>query len=584
MERNGSLKESRVSSVSELLRIKSYFKKGSGLVYLFVVMVLVLSLPSYGSVGVQRQAVSQTFKLTSAERKLVDAVARGEGVSFMTGDPARDDPAHGSSWSEGRTLRAKVIKDLVTGANWATKVRSAGVVIFGARIVGRLDFNNAHLQFPLKLEHCLLIEPIVLYGARSESISLAGSYIAGTIKGLQIAFPEERISVWAQGVRVDGNLILNSGFSGKGKVDLVQARIGGILDCNSSTIANPGGYAIDASLAQIGDGVSLANLKAKGSISFAEAKIGGNLLAKGATIDNHDGVAFTAERAKIGGDVWLNSDFTANGKVSLEGAEIAGNLDCGKGNFRAGRDGSALDLLQAKIAGALSLWDVVIDGDLALAYAHVGVLLDNSDSWPLPGTLKLDGFVYGEIAPTAPTDADSRIKWLGLQGTEVFRSQPYEQLAKVLRANGDDAGAKKVFIAKENSVSRLASLGIFQRAWNCVLFLTIGYGYYPWRAVWFIGGFVGLGAVLFRGGYKKGLMIPAEEGAIAQWLPFNSIVFSLETFLPLVELRQARHWTPAAQKGLSGRMLRVYLWVHIMLGWFFASMLVAGITGLVRGG
>ena len=31
-----------------------------------------------------------------------------------------------------------------------------------------------------------------------------------------------------------------------------------------------------------------------------------------------------------------------------------------------------------------------------------------------------------------------------------------------------------------------------------------------------------------------------------------------------------------------GAYLRWYLWAHILLGWFFTSMFIAGVTGLVR--
>jgi hypothetical protein len=76
---------------------------------------------------------------------------------------------------------------------------------------------------------------------------------------------------------------------------------------------------------------------------------------------------------------------------------------------------------------------------------------------------------------------------------------------------------------------------------------------------------------------------------------FNALIFSVNTFLPLVDLYQDKFWLPNSQKGPTvlhvfgvslgpslGSLLRWYLWLHIMAGWFFASMFVAGVTGLVR--
>lgn len=302
--------------------MNSRVKIGIGIIVLFVGIVAVISLPSRGFAEGRSENSSLVMKLTPAERKLVDAVARGEVASFLTGDSVHDDPIHGSGWGEQRTLRATVIMDLVTRANSARKVRSAGVIVLGARIVGELNFENAHLQFPLGLEHCFIYEPIRLFRAWSQAISLAGSYIAGTVGGGQTVFPEDRISVLADGIRTDGNLILNSGFGGKGAIRLAQARIDGLLDCSHSTIVNPGGYAIDASEAHISDDVFLNNLKAKGGVSFVEARVGGNLVATGTTIDNLDGFALAASGAAIDGNVSLNFDFTADGKCPLKARRL----------------------------------------------------------------------------------------------------------------------------------------------------------------------------------------------------------------------------------------------------------------------
>ncbi|MGO9604146.1 MAG: hypothetical protein ACLQAT_12230 [Candidatus Binataceae bacterium] len=92
--------------------------------------------------------------------------------------------------------------------------------------------------------------------------------------------------------------------------------------------------------------------------------------------------------------------------------------------------------------------------------------------------------------------------------------------------------------------------------------------------------------------------------------PFNGFIYSLETFLPLVNLQFAKHWLPAAKLSPQpsvdllehlrhwpfrwlppwhhdfgpkfGKHLRWYFWLHILAGWFLTTMFVAGVTGLVR--
>ena len=41
---------------------------------------------------------------------------------------------------------------------------------------------------------------------------------------------------------------------------------------------------------------------------------------------------------------------------------------------------------------------------------------------------------------------------------------------------------------------------------------------------------------------------------------------------------------PNPNRGPCGRFLRVYLWVHIALGWLLTTLFVAGLTPLVRSG
>ncbi len=63
--------------------------------------------------------------------------------------------------------------------------------------------------------------------------------------------------------------------------------------------------------------------------------------------------------------------------------------------------------------------------------------------------------------------------------------------------------------------------------------------------------------------------------------PFNAFVYSLEVFVPLVDLHQESYWLPDANAAY-GWLLRLYFWVHIALGWISSTLLVAALTGLVR--
>src|SRR5437879_1647344 len=78
----------------------------------------------------------------------------------------------------------------------------------------------------------------------------------------------------------------------------------------------------------------------------------------------------------------------------------------------------------------------------------------------------------------------------------------------------------------------------------------------------------------------------------------HAFVYALENFLPVVELYQGEYWRPNPLHGtkgrsrilarefdfglVPGRLLRWYLWFHILAGWTLTPLLFAGLSGLVR--
>jgi hypothetical protein len=151
--------------------------------------------------------------------------------------------------------------------------------------------------------------------------------------------------------------------------------------------------------------------------------------------------------------------------------------------------------------------------------------------------------------------------------------------------------------------------GKWARVWDLILRYTVGYGYYPGRALWCLIVLAVFGGVLFLGGYSAGNIVPTDKDAYAsfrknQLLPdhyerFCPLIYSLENPFPLVKLEQADRWQPdpnpdnSAHSTVTGprflvhslasaKMLRVIRWFQILLGWFFASMGISCVTGLVR--
>lgn len=250
-------------------------------------------------------------------------------------------------------------------------------------------------------------------------------------------------------------------------------------------------------------------------------------------------------------------------------------------------------------------------GQVDLRWARVGTIWDDADTWPQAGNIWLDHFQYHHIHHGAPTDVKRRLEWLRRQPEETgqpFNPQPYEQCAAVLKKMGDESAARQILIAKEEDRAERDwnSMNGPARVWHGLLGSTIAHGYEPWRVWKPMLGIIVLGAVLFFAGRWCSLMQPTSDRAFrtdgnewktqrSDYPTFNAIVYSLDEFLPIINLRQGDHWIPNASDAVNDRegfwgfvlrrmagLLRLYLWCHILAGWVLSTLFVASVTGIIR--
>ena len=466
--------------------------------------------------------------LTPAERQLLERVAGGEEADFSSPDEAQNDPAQGAAWGPERTIRAALLYWLCTDPQAAACVPPKGIRIRGARIQGPLDFEGATLLHRLFLIRCAIPEGILLTDARTRRIELSGSHIR---------------ELHADGLTVDGDLVL-SGLTCIGAVRLRGARIGGSLSCRGARLENPNGDALSA------DGMT------------------------------------------VEGDVFLNQGFHATGAVWLLGAHIRGSLSC-RGARLENPNGDALRAERSTVEESVFLDGLELNGGLNFQYARLGVIVDDEGSWPQRGRLRIDGLEYeGFAGDRTPMDARRRLEWLRRQLPD-FRPQPYDQLAQVFRRMGLEAEAVEVLIAKQEDLIRYGKLSRWGKLTRRILGVTIGHGYRPWRALLWSLAFVIIGALIFGWADAYHLMAPSSpeiltdplyraSGTIPPDYPrFQALAYSLDAFLPIVDLHQEGFWLPDAGKPL-GALIRLYLWIHIASGWLLSTLFVSGVTGLVR--
>jgi len=516
-------------------------------------------------------STTQFGALSPAEMKLV--LAAPEGVLAVCGpsdddqdranDPSlADNEPHG--WGGDRQIRAEFIRWLCVDGRARYHIDPRGIQVQGAKITGRLDLSWVAVPFPLGLFNCRLTDNAYLVSIEIPDLDFRGSWFQ--------ALDCDR-------AKVKGSVFLSRGFRAQGEVRLVGAQIAGDLDCDGGTFMNPPRENISGSgTALNGDGITVMgniflreNFRAEGEVYLIGAQINGDLNCAGGGFINplkqglrESGAALRADRASVNGSVLFRDGFGADGSVVLRSARIGGYFDCRNGTFRA---------------------------DLDCSNASAGSIRDDEKSWPDQGRLHLNGFIFDRIYE-GPQDAQSRLKWLGLQPEKpaarrkFAAPQAYLQLAKVLREAGDDHGAKRVLVEMEH---RRGSQNFIDAVWRSVFRVTIGYGYCPLWAFWEVLVLIVLGWAVYERSYVIRNIVPTDKDAYVAfkhdgqppgYYPgFVPLIYSLENSLPLVKLGQTEKWQPDP---ISAIYLRYFLWFQILLGWFLATLFVAGVTGVVH--
>ncbi len=600
------------------------------------------SLQQSPAYKLQRMARTRFRKLSECETKLLKAVATGD-LAICGPMPSDSDemPSAKDAASRYDNLRVELLRWLCVDPVARKLVDPKGIQVYGAYIRESLDLSFVAVPFPLSFTRSLFVKEInlsysalinfdasgsYLHGIEAEHLSdrnefdlgnatsegevvLTGSTLGGDLIFIGSTVKNHgAIALLADSLKVSGNVLLSEGFNADGQVILIGSDIGRNLNCARGRFNNRGGFALSADDLKVGGSVFLHDgFSAEGEVRLIGADIGHNLDCVRGAFKNPSAIALLADDLRVGGYVALRDGFNAEGGVSLMGANIGDQLTCIDGTFKnpngvavsaeglnVSRDADfgagnrsfelegTLDLHGAEIKGGLQLLPKSVSNEWALDLREVTAtnFHDKQSGWPVYNNLKLDGFVYGHIDNDSPKDAKKRVEWLRRQGAAHFAIQPYEQLAKVLREEGDDAGARAVLIKMHVDQFWNTKIGFLERCKSVVLWATIGYGYAPWRALWGIALLVVTGFFLFRRGIRRGWIISTEEHP-ERYKPFSPLTYSLETLLPLVDLYQSKHWIPDANTR-DGRNLRRYLWFHTLAGWFFASMLIAGVTGLVQ--
>jgi hypothetical protein len=202
-------------------------------------------------------------------------------------------------------------------------------------------------------------------------------------------------------------------------------------------------------------------------------------------------------------------------------------------------------------------------------------------------------------------DATRRIRLLSR--LEPVDSRPWEQVARVLRDNGDPSGAEEVLIAYRRHQRRTHTASRRHR-WRRLLDvledLSVGYGYRPQRALFFLVALVmavtvSLAPAEWRAPMRTtdaagivytptGALTPATTTASSTTSRcgagkvrcLNPVLYAVDTVIPIIDLKQRSSWYPTSDAG--GRWLDWWLNTCTILGWLISTVLVLSLTRFGR--
>ena len=161
----------------------------------------------------------------------------------------------------------------------------------------------------------------------------------------------------------------------------MRAVVDGQLNLAGTTLANPGGIALNGDGLTVGQNLLCRELVAEGQVLLRNAHIRGQLVLNDASLRNPNGSALHANRLTVDKDLLCNGRFSAVGEVNLLAAQIGGQFDLNgslenpnglvlNGNgLNVGRSMHCHTSFRAR--GEVNLVNAKVGGEVALAGAAV---------------------------------------------------------------------------------------------------------------------------------------------------------------------------------------------------------------------
>ncbi len=411
------------------------------------------------------------------------------------------------------------------GSETATLEAPANVRLQDCHFTERVKLADCHFHGSLTLARCRF----------DKGLDLSGSTVDGDLVLRDPSIPsppEKRRAMVLSGVRVGGQLLIS------------RPRVDGAIDAAS---VNTERLNVNLAAAHV-DSLNFMGLVANGASFVAPAQS-------------------ALELASLG-----LSNASVKNALSLRNLRIR-----------------TLRMHEANI-GDLTEFDAVhVDNELDLSgtVLHVfrwTVTAAQTSGRAWPEKMTFDGMTFEDadvILPAGAHQPDGAGRIQGLDDTLLclqvaqYSQSAYQSLQNELTWRGQVPESDEVFFAMHHA-NRAEQWAKSAKNWPWCVFdsfqeYVLGYGRaaltpFLWSCL-----FVLLGLFAFQ--ERNKMIKTADDGKPPE---FSAAWYSLELFLPVVDLGMARAWRP------STRLLQTYARVHQVAGWVLVPVALAAITGVAR--
>lgn len=486
-----------------------------------------------------------------------------------------------------RQIRPQFLVDVLTRPALKDQLPQHGVRFVGAHIEGAIDLADAEISAETRVETSRIAGKLILSDSHwARLLSLQESTVTGDLIAERMHANSSVLlgsALFERDVDLSRAKIVDdlemSGSTFAGEADLTNAKIGGFVAMEGSYFAGT----LSATGLNVGRDLFMRfDAAFGGKVLLIGATVGGLLELRDATAWFVDLSRVEAAELHTGGLGWWCSDGkspvgTPNRSAATRAAARASHWRLGDPTWR-----------EVQCAGG----DPAKLPTLILRNAHIAEFQDSPDAWP--PKLDLEGFRYdrlggvagvGGLANSGPDDMRGREseKWTDwLERDPIFSTQPYAALSSVLAMAGRRDTADAVQLAGRERERREVCSNWnrpFNCAWLTFLLYVAGYGIglYTFFVLLWVAGLTGLGADILwyspnarRQGYAWRL------GA------------SLHRLLPIIELSKEFDdffdnppTSPGTTPNLS-RFQMAYFAGHAVAGWTLAFFLLAAMGGIIQ--